>query len=81
MSDESVLSRINELVDEEHRLRGLLAAGEISTEEEHARLREVEVALDQCWDLLRRRRAARDQGRDPEAVQARPAGEVEGYLQ
>lgn len=81
MSDESVLSRINELVDEEHRLRGLLAAGEISTDEEHARLRELEVALDQCWDLLRRRRAAENQGQDPETVRARSVSEVEGYLQ
>jgi hypothetical protein len=81
MGDESVLSRISQLVDEEHRLRGQLTAGQISTDEEHARLRELEVALDQCWDLLRRRRAARDEGKDPEAVEARPVSEVEGYLQ
>jgi Protein of unknown function (DUF2630) len=81
VSDESVLSRISELVDEEHRLRGRLSAGEISTEEEHARLRVLEESLDQCWDLLRRRRAARQQGQDPDAVQARPVPEVEGYLQ
>jgi hypothetical protein len=81
MSDESVLGRINELVDEEHRLRQQLAAGEISTEEEHARLRTVEEALDQCWDLLRRRRAAVRGGQDPETVGARPVDEVEGYLQ
>ncbi|ANZ43419.1 hypothetical protein BBK82_40110 [Lentzea guizhouensis] len=81
MTDENVLGRINELVDEEHRLRQALAAGEISTEEEHARLRAVEEALDQCWDLLRRRRTARSTGADPDGVQARPVGEVEGYLQ
>jgi hypothetical protein len=81
MSDESVLSRINELVDEEHRLRAQLTAGEISTDDEHARLRELEVALDQCWDLLRRRRAAREEGGDPDSVRARPVSEVEGYLQ
>lgn len=81
MSDKTVLSRISELVEEEHRLRRQLAAGEISTEEEHARLRTVEEALDQCWDLLRRRRAAVDEGQSPDLVQARPVDEVEGYLQ
>ena len=81
MSDDSVLNRIGELVDEEHGLRSRLLAGEISTQEEHARLRELEVALDQCWDLLRRRRAARKEGQDPDRVEARPASEVEGYLQ
>jgi len=81
MGDETVLSRIGELVDEEHRLRRGLAAGELSTEEEHARLRVVEESLDQCWDLLRRRRAARETGADPNAVQPRATTEVEGYLQ
>jgi Protein of unknown function (DUF2630) len=81
MSDETVLGRISELVAEEHRLRSQLLAGEISTDEEHARLRELEVSLDQCWDLLRRRRAAREEGGDPDAVEARPVSEVEGYLQ
>jgi hypothetical protein len=81
MSDDSVLSRINQLVDEEHRLRRELAAGEISTDEEHARLRELEEALDQCWDLLRRRRAAHRAGQDPDSVEARPVDEVEQYLQ
>lgn len=81
MGDESVLGRINELVEEEHRLRQQLAAGEITTEEEHARLRTVEEALDQCWDLLRRRRAAARGGQSPDDVEARPVDEVEGYLQ
>jgi hypothetical protein len=81
MSDASILSRISELVDEEHRLRSQLTAGEISTDEEHARLRELQVSLDQCWDLLRRRRAARDNRQNPDQVEARPINEVEGYLQ
>lgn len=81
MSDETVLSRISELVEEEHKLRGQLSAGKISPDEEHARLRQLEEALDQCWDLLRRRRSARQQGQDPASVEARPIGEVEGYLQ
>jgi hypothetical protein len=81
MGDESVLSRIGELVEEEHRLRRQLAAGEITTADEHARLRTVEEALDQCWDLLRRRRAAVRGGQSPDLVGPRPVDEVEGYLQ
>ena len=81
MDDKAVLSQISELVDEEHRLREQLTRGEISDAEEHARLNDLEVALDQCWDLLRRRRAARGVGNDPDAEQAHSTGEVEGYLQ
>ena len=81
MTDENVLGRINGLVDEEHKLREQLAKGEISSEEEHARLKDLEEALDQCWDLLRRRRAAREVGNDPNAEQAHSVSEVEGYLQ
>ncbi len=81
MTDESVLGRINELVEEEHKLRERVVAGEISTAEEHDRLRSLEEALDQCWDLLRRRRAARSQGENADDVPARPVDEVEGYLQ
>ncbi len=81
MDDKTVLGRISGLVDEEHKLRQQLSRGEISTDEEHARLQEVEEALDQCWDLLRRRRAARETGNDPDAVQAHSTNEVEYYLQ
>ncbi|BFU45865.1 DUF2630 family protein [Krasilnikovia sp. MM14-A1004] len=81
MDDKSTLKQIHGLVEEEKELRRQLGRGEISSDEEHARLKELEEALDQCWDLLRRRRAARDQGNDPDAEQARSVGEVEGYLQ
>ena len=81
MDDKAVLSRISDLVDEEHRLRQQLSRGEISGTEEHARLKDLEVALDQCWDLLRRRRAAREAGNDPNTEQAHSVDEVEGYLQ
>ena len=81
MDDTTVLGRINDLVDEEHKLRQQLSRGEISGDEEHTRLKEVEEALDQCWDLLRRRRAAREAGHDPDAEQAHSTREVEGYLQ
>ena len=81
MDDKTVLGRIHGLVDEEHKLRQQVSKGEISAPEEHQRLKELEEALDQCWDLLRRRRAARETGSDPDAVQAHSTSEVEGYLQ
>ena len=81
MEDATILGRIHELVDEEHQLREQLRRGEISGDEEQARLKALEEDLDQCWDLLRRRRAARETGNDPDAVQAHSKNEVEGYLQ
>jgi len=78
--DADALSRINELVAEEKALRDQLQHGEISESEEHQRLRHLEVQLDQCWDLLRQRRALRETGGDPRDAAVRPAGEVEGYL-
>ncbi|GGK71819.1 DUF2630 family protein [Mangrovihabitans endophyticus] len=81
MDDETVLSRINGLVDEEHKLRQRIGRGEISSDDERGRLRELEEALDQCWDLLRRRRAAREVGNDPDGERAHSTSEVEGYLQ
>jgi hypothetical protein len=74
------LAHIHELVEEERELRARLQRHEISEEEEHARLRAVEIELDQCWDLLRQRRALRETGGDPREAQIRPADEVEGYL-
>ena len=78
--DNDTLTRINNLVAEEKNLRARLQAGEISGDEEHTRLRRVETELDQCWDLLRQRRALRETGGDPKAAQVRPADQVEGYL-
>jgi hypothetical protein len=81
VDDASILQQVNELVDEEHHLRGRLEAGEITAAEEHARLGDVEAQLDQCWDLLRQRRARRLADQDPEGASARPVDEVEGYVQ
>ncbi|MBB2941467.1 hypothetical protein FB565_001171 [Actinoplanes lutulentus] len=81
MDDKTVLSRIHGLVDEEHELRQQLSQGAISSDEEHARLKDLEESLDQCWDLLRRRRAARTAGNDPDTEQAHSVSEVENYLQ
>jgi hypothetical protein len=81
MNDKDILGHIDELIRTEHELRAKLAAGQLTGSEEHARLREAEEALDQCWDLLRQRRARREFGEDPGESSARPASEVEGYLQ
>lgn len=82
MEDRTILDRISSLVDEEHRLRGRAAgAGEGLTDDERRQLRDLAESLDQCWDLLRRRRAARQAGTDPETAGARDRVEVERYLQ
>jgi Protein of unknown function (DUF2630) len=78
--DQDILAQVNKLVAEEKELRDKLQHHEIDESEEHQRLRAVEVALDQCWDLLRQRRALRETGGDPREARVRPPGEVEGYL-
>lgn len=80
MDDAGLLDQINALVHEEHQLREQ-AQADGGSDDEQARLRELEVQLDQCWDLLRQRRARREFGEDPEGAHVRPAGEVEGYRQ
>jgi hypothetical protein len=81
MTDTEILKRIHDLVASEHETRAAVLAGSITPEEEHTRLNELEVQLDQLWDLLRRRRAARRAGTDPDEVTERPTMEVENYLQ
>ena len=79
--DQDILAQVNKLVAEEKELRDKLQHREIDESEEHQRLRAVEVALDQCWDLLRQRRARRDAGQNPDEAAPRDAGTVERYLQ
>ena len=81
MDDKDIMSRISELIDTEHDLRGQLQRGELSSEQERERLRSAEEALDQCWDLLRQRRARRHAGQDPDAASARSEDVVERYQQ
>jgi hypothetical protein len=80
VDDSEVVGRINKLADEEHELERSHASGGLS-ETELARLREVEVALDQCWDLLRQRRARRAAGQDPDSASVRSETTVETYRQ
>lgn len=75
MDDKSILDHISALIDEEHALR----RGAALEPEHAARLKRVEDELDQCWDLLRQRRARREFGEDPEAAQPRGTGTVENY--
>lgn len=78
MDDKSLMGRIAELVEEEKRLR---AAHRGLSGDDRQRLDVVERELDQCWDLLRQRRAREEYGEDPDAAKARPVNEVESYLQ
>ncbi|ATL25966.1 DUF2630 family protein [Streptomyces formicae] len=79
MDQEQILTRITAMVEDEKKLRDSLAAGEIDVPTEHARLAALERELDQCWDLLRRRRAKTEFGEDPDEVTVRSVAEVEGY--
>jgi hypothetical protein len=72
------LDRVGELVAEEHHLREQAAP---LSDGQRARLAQIERDLDQCWDLLRQRRARREFGQDPGEAQVRAESEVEGYLQ
>ena len=79
MDDLEVVRRISELADEEHRLE--LAHAGTPLDDELQRMRAVEVALDQCWDMLRQRRARRGAGIDPDDAAVRLEETVEGYQQ
>jgi Protein of unknown function (DUF2630) len=81
MDDNQILAQIDDLIQAEHKLRQQLASGELSGPEERERLRSAEQALDQCWDLLRQRRARREFGENPDQAVARSVSEVEGYQQ
>lgn len=81
MDEKTLLHQISALVDDEHKLRTQLQAGKITEQEEHDRLGAVEAQLDQLWDLLRRRRAAKLQGVSPDEVEPHTIDEVEHYIQ
>ena len=80
MDDPKVHDAIEELVAEEHDLWQRESSGDV-TDADRRRLQEVKVSLDQCWDLLRQRRALREAGRDPDEAAARPEEVVENYRQ
>ena len=80
MDDAQVQQRIEELVAEEHKLWDAESSGN-ATEEDKRRLQELKVGLDQCWDLLRQRRALEQYGQDPDLASPRSADTVENYQQ
>jgi hypothetical protein len=79
MDDQDVIGRINELAHEEHQLFEKESHGEAS-DADRERLKQLEVSLDQCWDLLHQRRARKDAGMNPDDARVRDEGTVEGYL-
>lgn len=80
MADDDIINRIDDLVAEEHDLRSRAPSGGLD-QQERARLGQLERQLDQCWDLLRQRRARAEFHDDPQQARARPSDEIEGYLQ
>ncbi|MDI5913238.1 DUF2630 family protein [Streptomyces canus] len=80
MDQGQILGRIAEMVEQERKLRDSAQEGQIDTQEEKQRLGELERELDQCWDLLRQRRAKAEFGQDPDEAHVRPASQVENYL-
>jgi hypothetical protein len=78
-NDPGIHEHISDLIAEEKTLREQFAQGQISKDEEHARLKDLEVQLDQCWDLLRQRDALRTTGQDPDSAEVRPPSVVENY--
>ena len=77
--DDDVLAQISKMVEEEHHLRSR-AVEELSPDD-HDRIADIEVRLDQCWDLLRQRRARRNAGLPDDDAQVRDPGTVEHYQQ
>ena len=81
MFEQEILAKVHNLVETERVLRTLVGSGAISPEEERKRLTVIEQTLDQCWDLLRQRRARIDAGQPPGIAEVRPPQQVENYLQ
>jgi len=80
MEDTDLLNNISKLVEEEHELMKQAAGGPLD-ETRQARVHELEIKLDQCWDLLRQRRARREFGLNPEEATVRSENIVEHYQQ
>jgi hypothetical protein len=80
LDDQEIVARISQLVSEEHELEKNHVGKGLSPSETE-RLRSVEVQLDQCWDLLRQRRARREYGQNPDEAMVRDPNTVERYQQ
>jgi hypothetical protein len=80
MNDSQIHGSIEQLVAEEHELWRKESDGSAS-DADRERLEAVKVSLDQCWDLLRQRRALQDAGRNPNEAEVRDVDVVEHYRQ
>ena len=80
MDDPQIHGDIDRMVAEEHELWRRESAGE-ATDGDRQRLEALRLSLDQCWDLLRQRRARRDAGQNPDGAEVRPPDVVERYQQ
>jgi hypothetical protein len=81
VENDEIVRRIGELADLEHELRGKVRSGDGISDEARSQLDVLEVQLDQCWDLLRQRRARREFAADPDDAELRDANVVERYQQ
>jgi hypothetical protein len=81
MDDSQIHARIENLVNEEHKLWTKESEGHTLSPDDQRRHEQLKVSLDQAWDLLRQRRALRDAHLDPDSAGTRPEGVVENYLQ
>jgi hypothetical protein len=79
MDEKEIHERIELLVAEEHRLLTLAEQEAGLDAEQHRRLAAVKIELDRYWDLLRQRRARRENGLDPDEATLRSADTVERY--
>jgi len=80
VEDPQIHGAIDRMVNEEHELWERESAGN-ATDADRQRLAELRVSLDQCWDLLRQRRARRDAGQNPDGAELRAPEVVERYQQ
>jgi hypothetical protein len=81
VEDREVLQHISKLVEEERELRANVKSGVGLDTPGRERMKQLEVELDQCWDLLRRRQDREEFGEDPDVEEVRPASIVENYRQ
>ena len=80
MKDTEILRHIEELVNEEHALTRKSEDGALPADE-HERMKQLEISLDQCWDLLRQTRGRRHAGLNPDDATVRDPNIVEHYQQ
>ena len=79
MDEQNILGSISDMIAKEHEIRQQLVSGKLREADAHEQLSALEVSLDQCWDLLRQRRARREFSQDPDQAAVRPASVVEKY--